>query len=555
MGSGLFKFPIAACRAGFWPKYHQTVQPEYTNKLIDRAALPRLRASLRQQGLTLAHCHGCFDIVHPGHIRHLREAATLADRLILTITPDRHVNKGPGRPVFDEGLRADNLAALSFVDWVLINDQPTATALLEEVAPDVYVKGAEYAHNNDPRFEQEREVVERCGGRVVFSGDDVVHSSTALVEALRSMSEQASPESGLMALAHLHDLRTATLNDILERAAGKRVLVLSESIMDVYAHCRTPEVAQEHPMLSLCPDREDHFDGGGAIIARHLAAMGLDVTLCTPIGTDPDSLAFIKRLDGSGIRIEPLPCDLPLPRKVRYLVDGEKMMKIDSSTRYTLDESTADSIVARIRSSGGYDAMVIADFGLGLFANTLASRVITGARDQLGMILGDVSGRRAQLGEMRGADVLCPCEVELRQMLNAESEPLSALVSRAIEITGAKALCVTRAADGMQIYDQQHGVHTMPALCRHPVDVLGCGDALLTAMTAALLGGGNQVQAGYLGSLAAAIEGETRGNLPVSSRAIIERAQQLAAQLALGHAAQPSPVISAEPKPAQEVLR
>ncbi|MFG0245342.1 MAG: PfkB family carbohydrate kinase [Phycisphaerales bacterium JB052] len=523
------------------------MRPEYATKLIDRASLRELRSGLRAQGLTLAHCHGCFDIVHPGHIRHLREAATLADRLILSITPDRFVNKGPGRPVFDEGLRADNLAALSFVDWVLINDQPTATDLLEELAPDVFVKGAEYATNNDPRFERERDVVERSGGRVVFSGDDVVHSSTALVEALRSMSEYTGPESGLMSLAQLHDLRSSTLASILQRARGKRVLVLSETIIDLYAHCSRPELAQEHPMLSLCPDREDQFDGGGAVIAQHLAAMGLQVTLCTPIGDDPDSLALIERLERSGVVVQPLESKMPLPRKVRYLVDGEKMMKIDSSIRYALDDTAGSRVISHIKAAGGYDAMVIADFGLGLFANKLASRVITGAREQLGMILGDVSGRRAQMGEMRGADVLCPCEVELRQMFDADSEPLAALASHAIEITGAKTLCVTRAAEGMQIYDQHGGKHAMPALCRHPVDVLGCGDALLTAMTAALLGEANQVQAGYIGSLAAAIEGETRGNLPVSSQAILERAQQLAAHLALGHASHAVP-FNAEPK-------
>ena len=514
------------------------MQPTYADKVIDRAEFAKLRAQLRADGLTLAHCHGCFDIVHPGHVRHLREAATLADRLILTVTPDRFVNKGPGRPMFDEGLRADNLAALSFVDWVLVNDQPTATELLEEVAPDVYVKGAEYASNNDPRFQEERTIVERSGGRVAFTGDDVVYSSTALVETIRTLGETASPEACLIKLAHTHDLRATTLAGILQRAQKKRVLVLGESIIDVYAHCRSPEVAQEHPMLSLFPDREELFDGGGAVIAKHLSAMGLQVTLCTPIGQDTESRALVGRLEDYQVEIAPIPCDMALPRKLRYLVDGEKMMKIDSSTRYALESDATDRIINHIKSTGGFDAMIIADFGLGLFANQLASKVISSTRDLIGMILGDVSGRRAQLGEMRGADVLCPCEVELRQMLNAETEPLSLIASRAMDITGVRTLCVTRAQHGVEIYDQGIGMRALPALCHHPVDVLGCGDALLTAMTAGLLGGGNQIQASYLGSLAAAIEGETTGNLPVSSNDIIGRAQQLAATIALGRAIQ-----------------
>lgn len=512
------------------------MRPQYEHKAIHRGELIRQRVALRREGMTLAHCHGCFDIVHPGHIRHLREAASQADRLVVSLTPDRYIEKGPGRPMFDQNLRAEQLAALSFVDWVLINDRPTAEALLEELAPDVYVKGAEYAINDDPRFERERSIVERHGGSVVFSGDEVVYSSTAIIEAIDPLVEPIGHGSGLAHLAVRHDLCTGTLSGILDRSKGKRVLVLSESMIDVYAHCSTPEVAQEHPMLSLCPDREEQFDGGGAVISLHLAGLGLEPTLCTPIGRDPESLAMIERLKAQGVRVEAIETDRALPRKLRYLVDGEKMMKIDSSVRYQLAGSTADNIIAHINDTGGYDATVIADFGLGLFAECLASRVIAAARGRVGMILGDVSGRRAQLGEMRGADVLCPCEVELRQMLGADRESITELALRAMQITGVGTLCVTRAGEGMQIYAQGTGMRALPALCRNPVDVLGCGDALLSVMSAALLGGADMIQAAYMGSLAAAVEGETRGNLPVTTQAVLGRAQQLAAQLALGQA-------------------
>ncbi len=506
------------------------MRPVYTGKIINLGALVAHREAARAQGQTVVLCHGCFDIVHPGHIRHLRFAAEQGDRLVVTLTADRFVNKGPGRPMFDERLRADNLAALSFVDWVVINDHPTAAELLEAIRPDIYVKGAEYAHNADPRFEQERSCVEATGGRVVFSSDDVVYSSSALIESLRVLRDPAMHSDGFVRLAQTHDLSTAAVARAFESARGKRVMVLSESIIDIYEHCHWPETAQEHPMLSLRPEREERFDGGGAIIASHLAAMGLGVTLCTPVGQDPESQSFAARMRHAGVDIHPLNTDRPIPRKVRYLVDHNKVMKIDSNTRYAFGPECADEIVSHITQSGGYDALVIADFGLGLFANTLASRVISAVRERVGMILGDVSGRRAQLGEMRGADVLCPCEVELRQMLDSEHEPLVLLAQRAMEITGVNTICVTRAGDGLEIFHRNSQPVILPALCVNPVDVLGCGDALLTAMTATLLGGGDHVQAGFIGSLAAAIEGESHGNIAVSSSQVIGRARQLAAQ-------------------------
>lgn len=512
-------------------------------KIIDLESFEGLRAELRARGESLVHCHGCFDIVHPGHIHHLRFAADQGDRLLISVTPDRFVNKGPDRPMFGEQLRADNLAALEFVDWVVINDNPTAEQLLGRVRPDLYIKGAEYRHNNDPRFLQEKDIVEKHGGRVVYSGDDVVFSSTALIDSVRALSSAHEPAASLVSLSQQHDLTTRAIGKIFDSLVGKRVLVLGESIIDFYAHCEMPEIAQEHPMLSLHPEREESFDGGGAIIARHLAAMGLGVTLCSPFGDDRTSHEMMSRIRRAGIRVERIPCDVPMPTKMRYLVNGEKMMKINSSTRYALDDTCGEQIIEHVRSAGGYDAVVIADFGLGLFANRLATRVIEGIRPHVGLILGDVSGRRAQLGEMRGADVLCPCEVELRQMLGSDERPIVELAHEARAITRAQSLCVTRAGDGLLLLDEEHGICGLPAMCVNPADVLGCGDALLAAMTASLVGGADRIQAAYIGSLAAAIEGEIVGNLPVGAQEVIERAASMGAVLADGHAVKSSHVL------------
>ncbi|MEX0876455.1 MAG: adenylyltransferase/cytidyltransferase family protein [Phycisphaerales bacterium] len=154
-------------------------------KVISAEQLGALRPALAARGQTLVQCHGCFDIVHPGHIRHLRFAAAQGDRLVISVTADAFVNKGPGRPMFSHDLRAENMAALEFVDWVVVHHAATAAGLLRLVRPDVYIKGAEYATNGDPRFEEERGIVESLGGRVLFSSGDVVFSSTSLVESIR----------------------------------------------------------------------------------------------------------------------------------------------------------------------------------------------------------------------------------------------------------------------------------------------------------------------------------------------------------------------------------
>src|SRR5678816_1848289 len=114
------------------------------SKILTHAELLMERAAARSAGQRVVQCHGCFDIVHPGHIRHLRHAKAQGDLLLVSITGDSLINKGTGRPLIPQELRAENLAALDFVDWVYVEARPTAADLLDEVRPDVYVKGREY---------------------------------------------------------------------------------------------------------------------------------------------------------------------------------------------------------------------------------------------------------------------------------------------------------------------------------------------------------------------------------------------------------------------------
>ena len=140
------------------------------------------RRSAALAGRTVVHCHGCFDIVHPGHISYLQFARSLGDELVVTVSADPHVaGKGVGRPLIPDDLRAASLAALECVDHVYVNPHPTAVEVLNALRPDVYVKGREYEANHDPRFLAERDTVVGHGGRVVFSSGDVVFSSTALI--------------------------------------------------------------------------------------------------------------------------------------------------------------------------------------------------------------------------------------------------------------------------------------------------------------------------------------------------------------------------------------
>ena len=151
-------------------------------KVIDLDELALKLNELRARGKRIIHCHGCFDLMHPGHIKYFQAAKKMGDVLVVTVTPDRYVDKGPGRPVFSETLRTESIAALECVNYVSINKWPTAEKTLRLIQPDYYVKGQEFENLDDRtgKLQKEHEIVKELGAEMRFT-HEIVFSSTELL--------------------------------------------------------------------------------------------------------------------------------------------------------------------------------------------------------------------------------------------------------------------------------------------------------------------------------------------------------------------------------------
>ena len=128
-------------------------------------------------------CHGTFDIVHPGHVRHLLYAKSKGDVLVASLTADAHIAKANFRPFVPQELRAFNLAALEMVDYVVIDTDPTPLRNIGIIQPDYFAKGYEYTKGGlHPRTAEEKQVVEAYGGEIIFTPGDIVYSSSNIIE-------------------------------------------------------------------------------------------------------------------------------------------------------------------------------------------------------------------------------------------------------------------------------------------------------------------------------------------------------------------------------------
>lgn len=156
---------------------------EAASKIVSRDALRQKLAEHKRRGQRLVLANGCFDTLHVGHIRYLEGARREGDILVVGVNADSSMCnlKGPGRPVLDENARAQLVAALRSVDYVVLFAEPNVEALLEDLRPDVHAKGTDYRADTVP----ERAVAARLGIRVAIVGDPKDHSTRGLLESIR----------------------------------------------------------------------------------------------------------------------------------------------------------------------------------------------------------------------------------------------------------------------------------------------------------------------------------------------------------------------------------
>ena len=149
-------------------------------KILSLEVLAKKVSKFKENGETVVQCHGCFDVLHFGHLRHFSEAKKHANYLVVTVTPDKFINKGPDRPIFEIAHRVELIAGLEVVDFVAINRWETSIETLELIKPNYYAKGSEYENpdqNVNPNFFLEKDKLESHGGKMVFTYEETSSSS------------------------------------------------------------------------------------------------------------------------------------------------------------------------------------------------------------------------------------------------------------------------------------------------------------------------------------------------------------------------------------------
>jgi rfaE bifunctional protein nucleotidyltransferase chain/domain len=220
-----------------------------TFKIKTLAEIAKAVDPFKKKGLKVVHCHGEFDLLHFGHTRYFKAARKFGDLLIVTLTPDRFIMKGPGRPVFNEDQRAEAIANLEFVDYVGINEKADGEHVIRIIKPDIYVKGSEYIEKKDVtgRLEVEKKMIESLGGEMKFTHEAIFSSSKLLNNHFNVFPKESKPF--LDKLSNEYD--AMDILAFIDRLKEMKILLIGEPRIDEHIMC-SPD--KENPSQKIVVD-------------------------------------------------------------------------------------------------------------------------------------------------------------------------------------------------------------------------------------------------------------------------------------------------------------
>lgn len=480
-----------------------------TDKIKTLDELSDIIHALKEEGNCIVHCHGVFDLLHPGHIQHLEAAKRQGNVLIVTVTPDEYVGKGPGRPVFSQRLRAESIASLQSVDYVAINKWPTAVETIKKLKPDVYAKGADYANREDDptgQIYREEEAIKSIGGRMHFT-DEIAFSSTRLLNTSFSV----YPEEAQGFLEQFQ--RNYSAEDIIKRLKnlrGMKVLVVGDAIIDQYHYCSSLGKSPKENIITTKYSEEETFAGGALAAANHVAGFCGSVHLVTCLGREDSYEEFIKSHLKPNITTRFFYRDGPTTLKRRFVETAflSKIFEIcyldDSELAGPLSEEVYDYLA---NTTSDYDLVLVPDFGHGLIGERLAELLCDKAR----FLAVNAQTNSANAGfnlitKYSRADYICLDETEIRLACHDKSSKVEDLIVRIAKELKCNRITVTRGHHGSITYSSEDGFFETPALSQEVVDRVGAGDAYLSITSPCVADGNPMEVVGFIGNAVGALK-------------------------------------------------
>ena len=478
-------------------------------KIQNLENLEILFSELKSEGKKIVHCHGVFDLLHVGHIKHFKEAKTFGDILVVSITPDEFVHKGPGRPAFSTSLRLESLSELESVDYVVANNWPTAEEIIKIIQPNVYCKGPDYKNHSDDitgKISDEENAVKSIGGKIIYT-NDITFSSSSLLNKFGNIYSKKQE----LFIRNIGDKDSfEMIQKKVEDISKLKVLVIGETIIDQYVFCEALGKSGKEPVLVLRDLETQKYLGGSLAIARHLSSFCETVSVLSFLGKDNEYKSFIENNIEENIHLNFLnKSNSPTIVKRRFVdnVDRKKVLGVYSINDDVLKENEEDKFIESFdKLSKEHDLVIVSDYGHGIVTPRIAEHISNSEK----FVSLNAQVNAANIGthnirKYKDINCLIINETELQHEMRQREGDVHKMAATLKGLINTNYISVTRGQDGAFLLKDSK----LPITCP--------GFALLALLSACLYSKIDDDLSLFIASIAAAQSVETIGNsVPVN---------------------------------------
>ena len=459
---------------------------------------------------------GNFNVLHPGHVRLLKFAKSIANRLVVGVYDDDLAGKSVA---VHQDLRLEAVASIECVDEAKLVTNNLKSFLLSE-RPNFVVKGKEFEN----KFNIEQEILETFGGQLLFSSGEM--NLKAIQEASDYIGLQTSQKASIQKYLEKHGTRLSDINQLIEQFTNKNVCVIGDLIVDEYIDCFPLGMSQEEPTIVVSQTNSRKFVGGAGIVASHASQLGANVHLICVTGHDQERDFAARELDASGVRYHFFVDEArPTTVKQRFRSENRSLFRVSKLSQQAISTGRQQALYdhfAKIVKE--LDLLVFSDFNYGCLPQNLVQKIISLANENSVFIAAD-SQSSSQIGDIsrfKEVQLITPTEREARIALQNHDDGLVVLSEKLMQKTKADAIILKLGSDGM-IAQLRQGQEPSPIteqlepLNRKPIDVSGAGDSVLITASLAMSAGASLWQASLIGNIAAFIQVGRIGNIPIRS--------------------------------------
>jgi len=469
----------------------------------------------------IALCYGHFNLIHPGHLRYLRHAKTLANKLIVVIVSDKDLAKNTKEHHFHEKERAESIANIQCVDNVVILNNLSLARLVEALKPKVLVLGREFEDKQPKQISSAIDLMKSEGEVVFYAGETHYATSDLLHDNVFDI--EKNNRNKFNKVCQKHNITLKDIQDRLANFSNTKLLVIGDTIVDHYVACDALGMSAEAPVLVVKELENREFIGGAAIVASHVRSLGSSCHYISVVGEDSQASFVSETLNNQGIKTDIFyDSSRPTTYKTRYMVENQKLFRVSRIKDHKIPKEIEDKIVEKITLlAPKLDGIMISDFVYGVITNKILES-ITKLSEQFDFKLyGDLqcSSQVGKVTKFNDFDLITPTEKESRIALEDNESGIEWIANTLINNTNSKNMLIKLGSDGFIAYGNTKSSierQNFPALVINPVDVTGAGDSLFAAMSVSLSSGASLIEASAIGACMASLAVKEVGNTAIT---------------------------------------